>query len=438
MQAQNNDFINQFDSAMANLQRVKQNIQAGIDFKTTFTNDLKTQLGRINERMGVLAGLIRTLKQRADGLEQDIADNTGLITQKDNELQQLRQQVQDLTVQRDNLANQLADQQRALQGTIDQQEQQLRQLNQEKTTLENQVQALRTDLENRGDPAAHAAEIQRITDESEQRLQQLNNTIAEKQQRVEALERQLQEREQADNQQQQDLARQQVEVQDRITQLTNQINDLTQRNESLKNKLIAATDAIVEASNTLQQITDNVPNVNTKREVDDLIRQITEQIEASIENISRAAQGHPARGQGQAQAAAIPPQNVQQGRFPFQDAEIQLYDSTAKRNIPLTIGQLADLINTKANQMPKPNNYSKALNELRNIQDIAQVQPILNRYNLNFKNRKISGGRKTRKIRRQKGGFVYKTTSKRRSITSSSGRRSSRRSSRNSSRKSSR
>ena len=73
--------------------------------------------------------------------------------------------------------------------------------------------------------------------------------------------------------------------------------------------------------------------------------------------------------------------------------------------------------------------YRNAVKQLANLSDPANVSQVLASNNIAFKNGKIMGGRKTRKIRKQKGGFTYKSTSVRKRITSTA-TRSSRRSSR--------
>lgn len=422
-------FLIEFNNSMNKLQQVKRNIQAGIDFKTNFSNNLKNQLGTINDRMSILAGLIKELKQRADGYEQQINSNTSSIGQKENEVQQLKQQLQDITTQRDELLNQIS----SLQSIIDQKEQQLRelteqlrQLNEQKTALENQVQALNNELQNKGDQqSAHAAEIQKLTEETQQQLkqqeEQLNAKINELQAKIEDLERQLREKDLSVNQQHQELAKQKNDVEERIIQLENEINSLKQQNELLTNNLINATQAISEAADLLQNITNNVPNVETQKEVDELIRQIAEQIEGSIENISRATQGQAPRGKGSRQ----------------KPSSVNLIDINSQSPVNIQYQDLLNMLKIKANQFPSPNKYSQALSEIYKVNNEADITNILNNNGISIKSGKIMGGKRSKKRHgKQKGGFTYKTNSKRKSITTSSGTQKMHRSSRNSSRRS--
>jgi chromosome segregation ATPase len=415
-------FLTEFTNAMNKLQEVKRNIQTGVEFKTTFTNNLKTQLGNISNRMGILAGLIRDLKQRSDGYETQINANSNSINQKQAEVEQLKQQIQDLNSQKENLTNQLASQQQTLQASIDQKEAELRDLNtqlskinEQKATLENQLQSVNTELQNRGDQqATHATEIDRLTKDSQKQLaeqqERLNASINEKQQKIEDLERQLGEKEQAANRQQQELDRQKNDAQIYITELGNQVNALTQQNEQLKNNLISATQAIADAAETLENITNNVPNAETQREVDELIRQITQQIEGSIENIGRAVQGQPLREESLRGQSTRLPSNTQ----------INLMDNR-QQTIQLQLNDLISQLNAKYRQS-RNNKYLNALNAISTAENPSEIQNILRQNQVEIKNNSVFGGknRKTKKNKKQKGGFTYKISSKRKSIKTNS------------------
>ena len=88
--------------------------------------------------------------------------------------------------------------------------------------------------------------------------------------------------------------------------------------------------------------------------------------------------------------------------------------------------EFQNIINELNRKISQPNSgkkYTDALNELRKPGvTVADIQPILSKNNISYKNNQIMGGKKTkrtRKMRKQKGGFTYKN-SRRRSITSNS------------------
>ena len=103
---------------MDKLANIRRNIQAGIDFKTQFTNDLKTKLGEINQRIRELARLITELKEKSDNLEIQVNTNTTSIGDKERELQQLKDQITALTTERDNLTAKINQQEEAARNNI--------------------------------------------------------------------------------------------------------------------------------------------------------------------------------------------------------------------------------------------------------------------------------------------------------------------------------
>ena len=57
---------------------------------------------------------------------------------------------------------------------------------------------------------------------------------------------------------------------------------------------------------------------------------------------------------------------------------------------------------------------------LKQVTNPAEINVILQQYNISYKNGKIMGGKRTKrtkKIRKQKGGFTYKANLKRRGLS---------------------
>ena len=74
-----NDFIERFDASMRRLNEVKQGIQANIEMKQQFTNNIKDSLTQINRRLAALVGEITALKNRAEELDGHVNRNTASI-----------------------------------------------------------------------------------------------------------------------------------------------------------------------------------------------------------------------------------------------------------------------------------------------------------------------------------------------------------------------
>jgi chromosome segregation ATPase len=182
-----------------------------------------------------------------------------------------------------------------------------------------------------------------------------------------------------------------------IAQLQQQISALQNENQDLINRIIAATQFISEATNRFRELSD--PSAFNQAELDAKFQEI----ETSIQQISNAIQG-----------------NSQQ---PIQQTQMRLPLNTTIlfENSQFLLGELINQIKIKAQQDNRPNNkYSLVLNQLRGAIDESDVVSILEKNNINItSDGKIRGGRKTKKNKKQKGGYTYKTQSKRKTITSS-------------------
>jgi archaellum component FlaC len=418
------DFLIQFQEKMQKLQEIRKNIQQSVKFKTQFTNDLKGKLGEINQRLSILSSLIGQLKDRADNLEKQIGNNANSVSDKEKQIEKLTKQIAVITGEKEQLTQemnkykqekelQIADQQKK----IDDFEAQIRDLTQQKEAAVNESTALKKELAGRGDEQAmHAKQIDELTKKSQLQLEeqekQLTVKINECEQKIVNFEKQLQDKENEHNQTKQQLEQLQNQSQDQSTNLQKQVEQLNQQNQQLVERLVAATEAIHQATEDLAMLTESVPNVTTKAEVDELLNGITQKIEQSIEQIGRAAQGQPPHSEG-----GVTPLNPNDGHT--QGIPPNEIININGENI--AYGQLIQMLRTKDKQVRKrdPNNkYKQALDRLKTITSGSQVESALTESGVIFKNNVVSGGRKTKKNRKQKGGFIYKTSFKRKNITS--------------------
>lgn len=436
--AQSQQFLDDFQEKMNRLADIRRNLQASIQFKQQFTDDLKTKLGEINGKVKQIAGLINNLKTKVDDLENQVGTNATSISDRERQIGEINQQIANTSAEKDRITQEFNDhkgrtqtQINEQQAKIDQLEEQLRQLtehlrlaNEQKESADNNLKALQADTQARGDEKdkAHAQALAQLAEENRQQLeqqqQQLTQRIDEADKQVTELQEQLRQKTAEYEQLQQQLGENQNQVQGRVAELQRQIDVLTQENQQLSQRLMSATQAINEANDELEVIVNSVPNAQTKQEVDALLNEITEQLEQSIQNISRAAQGQPLQG-GQID--------------PNTNFQISGYN--------ISYGQIFSQLNRKSSQLARTNpgsdnKYKTAFTQIKASRDPANIPTILNNNGIIIKagpdgNGLISGGRKTRKNRKQKGGFTYKVGVKRRNIISTSkSRRSSRKSSR--------
>ena len=152
----------------------------------------------------------------------------------------------------------------------------------------------------------------------------------------------------------------------------------------------------------------DVPSAQTKQEIETLLDDINTQISQSIQNIGSAAQGQ-------------------------YDVEANLNNLMKLHSLPdkgqylafikaIRDGQIQNMINQNINLAERGD--TNAINLLKQILTTNTIRV--------YPPRNIGGKRRvTRKNRKQKGGFTYKPSSKRQSLTSRiTSKRSSRRSSR--------
>jgi predicted nucleic acid-binding Zn-ribbon protein len=432
------DFLTKFQDSMTKLNTVRGNIQNSIQSKQQFTNELKTRLQDINTRLQQLAGLINDLKNKANNLEGQVNANTASIGNKDMELQKLKEQVAALTTERDNLIAKATQQDNAaktqmaqLQSQIDQYEVQLRDLKQGVETKTAEVNALRQEMTKTGDAkdAAHVQQIAQLTEQSRQQLEQQEAQLKQKEaqlmQRINdcegkigGFEQQIREREAMLADKQRQINEQIQQAQNSGTAVQAEIAALKNENKGLIERLIAATTAIYQSAEDLQMLMASVPNAQTKQEIDALLNTINQQIEQSLQNISRATQGQPMPVQqmpGQ-QMPGQPMQGAPMGINP--DAIIPI------KGNQMSINALRNELVRKSKQIRDPNNkYNMALNrinnEIKNQVDIPKIDSILS--GITISNGIVSGGKgKTRKNRKQKGGFTYKRNTRRQNIKSKS------------------
>lgn len=449
--SQSEKFLSDFQEKMNRLADIRRQLQASVEFKTQFTNDLKTKLGDINNKIRQLAGLINDLKTKADDLEKQVGTHTTSIGDKERQIGEINEQIATTTAEKDRITQEYTQHKDRTQAQINEQQakidemeaqlqqvtEQLRVATQEKQSAQDKADALQRDMQASTDQKDrdHAEAIKQLTEQNQSQLaeqeKQLMQRINECEAKITGFEEQLRNKDAEHQQTRQQLDENQNQSQGQVAELQRQIDILTRENEEIVQRLVAATQAINEANDELEAIVNSVPNAQTKQEVDALLNEITQQLEQSIQNISRAAQGQP-------------PQGAQGGQIdPNTNIEVSGFN--------MTYGKIISELDRKAKQLARSNpgaenKYNLALSKIRASGNPADVPQILTDYIVTIKagadgSGVVSGGRKTRKNRKnknQKGGFTYKINSKRKGMTYKVSKRTSRNTSRRSSRRSSR
>jgi DNA repair exonuclease SbcCD ATPase subunit len=413
-------------------------IDENIKGKQEFSSKIIQRLSAINDKVKQLGDAIKTLKDELSRLQAQAAANNTQISDIGTEVSGLKQQIAQLTDERDKalaeldrLKKQYQTDVQDFQKRIDDCEAQLRQLTDQNAEITKQRDALDAELKTKGDlGAAHAEELKKLGDQHAEELRQKDEQLRllqeENNGKIKALQDEIAAKEAELNKTVSDvgnnaaqlqaqieaLNKEKAEKDAQIAQLQGQITALQNENQDLVNRIIAATQAISDATNRLRELDD--PAAFNEAELDAKFQEL----EASVQQISNAIQGNP---------VAV---NQASGNIPSGQSGLPANTPINFRGQNLKLG---DIINTLNNKPQKdrntggPSKYAKALRSVRNATTPEEVVQALASSGVDAKNGAIYGGKKikkTKKIRKQKGGYTYKVNSKRKSITTASMRSS--------------
>ena len=412
----NPNFKQEFENSLQRLAQINTAIDANIRGKQEFSARIIQRLSAINDKVKQLGDAIRALKEQLTNLQAQAAANNTHIQDIGTEVNGLRGQIAELTDQKnramaelDRLQKESQAQTQALQKRIDDDEANLRQLTDLNMQLTQQRDALQAELTQKGDlGAAHAEELRKMSDKHTVELQQKDAELAAQQQahqnQINQLQAEIAAKEADLNKTITDIGTNTAQLQAQIDQLNREkqqkdaqidqllrdITTLQTENQDLVNRIIAATQAISAATNRLQELND--PASFNEAELDAKFQEL----EASVQQISNAIQGNAQGG----------PQGGPQGR-----PQIQRIPGTTRilyENTQFTFDDLRAQLQAKARQDPRPNNkYSQALQQLQGANDEDDVTGILQANAImTSRNGTIKGGKKTKKHRKQKGGYT--------------------------------
>jgi DNA repair exonuclease SbcCD ATPase subunit len=185
-----------------------------------------------------------------------------------------------------------------LQQQIDSKEEDLRRISSERDALRGQVDTFQVDLAARGDPQQHADAIAALTQQHQQQLTakdqalatreaELTQEINARETRIQQLTATLQQKQAEIDGHVSDIGNNQQQAQDQINQLNLRIEALEGENERLKDRIVAATGAIVEASNNLEALMNAEPNQQSQTDIETAFNEI----EQSLQAVTNAMQG---------------------------------------------------------------------------------------------------------------------------------------------------
>ena len=483
------DFLSDFDNSLQKLDRLKDNIATRFRDQDDFSNEILQQLTEINTKIKELSGKINELKEDIIDLQKQIDSIDSFINGLRQENMSLHREIDQLQNEKTALLSnneQTRMEQNALQSQINDYEERIATLNTEKTTAQSEIESLKSTNESL---------TQQYSTDQDERARQFAQEMGEQQ---EAHIRQLRENQEAFNEEMKILMSKVEEVELKINELesekqaresemiritsemeskeddiknrSNRIIELERMNEELMNRIITATNVINQSIEALDNLTKEIPNVKTQTDIRNLFSQINESIDSINVLLQRSQPGITARG---------PPERPSLSRSGAEsvvssiEVEPEEQATTTTRRISpgsflispnteftvsngnkLTLNQIKQAISEKIEQMRRNNTdnseFTKKLQKISNLNSKTELQNLISTIDFT-ENNTIKGGKTTRKYKKhnvisktkkgiQKGGFVWNTHSKRKTITtptfsrkSSSRNSTSRRSSTNSS-----
>ena len=436
---ENAKFLQDFDDSLQKLSQLNNVIVANTQSKQDYSQAIIKNLKAINEKIKGLLDKVTQLKTQVTGLQGQVNDNTSGISNKEAQLTQLQQKISQLTAENtasENNLNELTVQSAAdvaaAQKKIDEYEQKLAGLTHQNAAIQTEVDALKKAAEGTGGLAAqideitkqNAAQLQQIHDENNAKIADLQNQINQKDTEIARLTQDSTGNTAQLNAQ---IAQQQAamtDLQNQLAVLQKQIEDLKAENGNLIQRIIAATTAINNATQNLQQLSD--PTSYNQAE----LAQAFEEIEKSIQDISNALQG----------SAPAPGPGPEPGPGPSRGSNNPDIHLQNMNKTPFTLKQrqLIDILKEKPqkdNNTNDPRKYAIALRAIQRAKNENEVLDALK--DIDIKNNTVMGGKKhknqkhkTKKNRKQKGGFKYSNKAKRTSFIVSPSTVSKRKSSR--------
>lgn len=433
--SQPNIFLQQFQQNLDKLVQINNIVDKNIQDRKNFTSIVVSKLGEINQAVKMLSDKIKALKTLSDQLQVQVNSNTSNIGDKQNQINALQSQIQDLTRQRDDLGQQLNQLQQkctqdvaTLQQQINNMEAQIQKLTADNQSLQERVNTLSDELKNTGDLGAKSAadlkaqsdafnaQIAQIVDENNQKIDTLTKNIEAKDQQINQLQTDLQ-RAQQDTQTHTDtISQMQTQAATASADLQKQVDELKAENGELINRLKAANEAIINALQSLDRLSNETVNQENMQNVNAAFAEVENSLMEINAAIQGAASTSAVSGSSTSSISSTAPVGISNNT-------IITMPQIGGPPLQIEYGNLINQLNARASKSgSQGEKYRNALIALRSVNDPNQVARTLNRF-VEAKNNQIMGGKKLKtkknKTKKQKGGFHYKPSSRRKSLLTS-------------------
>jgi len=409
-----------FEDIISDLSNANTTAVAEIVSNRTFNSKLLNSLGVINDQIRDIADSIRRLNIKLSESERYIQRNQEVIERNQEELASIQERM----TESQNANDQASEQLRMNEQEMEALRRDLATNQAERATeieeLNQRLQRETADLSAAKD-VEKQQELQAQVEDTEARIAQLQQ---ESQDASNALDQQLQELRTRHSELEAELATSREETnraRNEMEGLSRDTDEIRAQNVDLTEKLETAKRLMTEATNTLKSLSEEEDHT----QINALIRQINDQIEGIRELLS---------------PDDLEYVDASQGPGLDDDTEItQIYNENG-RPTEKTFTLLA-LKNKVMNTQIKANIKAEILKKLNNAKNVEEIKEYLDNMNRFDQGRltsilqDIRGGRKTRrrinrkgrktkKIRKQRGGYHYSERSRRKRITTTARRRS--------------
>ena len=400
--------LERFQASIDRLGEINNKAITSIKNSKDFNKSVYDRLVPINQKIKDILNYITKINARIKELEGQVQQNQQMGQGNAAEIEQLKTEIKQLKADK----QQLTQEKTELDATI-------QQLTTEKEAIQRELDALKTTIEAKGgEDAAKADAIEEAAKKNQTALDEVNAELATCKQEVEQLkiEKEQNNKSIKDNT-------------DAVQKLTAENTALKTENADLIQKIMTATIAISSAQETIDQIFND--GLGTNSDSQEEVNKILTEIERDLGLINDAIQGRGAATDGPSQFVETTTKGLRTKTTETQPTMIAQPAPTANQSSILTPEQLKvfnnslKILNNKiANSDPKDNNkrmlYSKTRTNLQNAinnGDAKTATEILSRPPFLNKGTSVQGG-KTKKRRRQRGGFVVGKTKKRERISS--------------------
>jgi len=301
MANKNTPFLDEFQKSLDKLTQLNASITKNTENKTKFTGFVLDELEKLHVKIKAIVVKIKEIKDRLDVLQGQVTQNTSGIQGKEAEINSLKERLDKLTAERDQLTTQMnesnkktSEESTALQAKIDENEAKMRDLDGQNAALVAEKDALQKELSEKGDAQkAHADALAQLTDENakkmtemstanEAQMKGLQDQIAEKETKIQENTAEIQKLQQEMGEVKQQITDKDALLQANTTEIENlkaqiaekdkQIAETASNNASIQEEQNKNAAATADTSAKIAQLESE--KVALQAENDDLIERI--------------------------------------------------------------------------------------------------------------------------------------------------------------------